>query len=63
MKKKYVTPEITIVKVATYSVLSTSMYIVSDSQGDLREDLVGRRRRRGVWGNLWADNDKRNNIY
>ena len=63
MKKKYVTPEITIVKVATYSVLSTSMYIVSDSQGDLREDLVGHRRRRGVWGNLWADNDKRNNIY
>ncbi len=63
MKKKYVTPEITIVKVATYSVLSTSMYIVSDSQGDLREDLVGRRRRRGVWGNLWVDNNKRNNIY
>ena len=63
MKKKYVTPEIIIVKVATYSVLSTSMYIVSDSQGDLREDLVGRRRRRGVWGNLWADNNKRNYIH
>lgn len=64
MKKKYVTPEINIVEVAACSMLSTSMTIVSDSQGDFRVDFVERRRRqRGVWGNLWADNDKDNKTY
>lgn len=56
MKAYYVRPEMTEVLVAVSSMLSASLTINSTSQGDHNEDFANGRR--GVWGNLWAGNDK-----
>lgn len=56
MKAYYVKPEMTEVAVVVSSMLSASFTINSASQGDCDEDFaIGRR---GVWGNLWTDDNK-----
>lgn len=54
MRKPYEKPEMTEVESIPSTVLSTSFYIVEESQGDFKEDFVVERR--GTWGNLWEDN-------
>ena len=56
MKKVYVKPEIVEIEVVICSMQSTSFQIDDDSQGDFGDDFV--RGRRGVWGDLWADDVK-----
>lgn len=52
MKKKYESPQITVMDMIPYTFLSTSGFdIESDSQGDFEEDFA--KGYRGVWGNLW----------
>lgn len=51
MKEKYEKPEIVVIEIGVYSMLSTSYYIDNNSQGDFREDFS--KKRRGTWGNLW----------
>ena len=55
-KKKYVKPEISIVEIFACSMLSTSLEVDTNSQGDFKEDFV--RGHRGRWGDLW-DNEER----
>jgi len=54
LKKLYEKPEMIEVESIPSTVLSTSFYIVEDSQGDFKEDFVVERR--GTWGDLWEDN-------
>ena len=61
MRKQYVKPEIMEVEVAIGSMLAASLVIDKTSKGDCEEDFV--RGRRGIWGDLWADNDKENKTY
>ena len=58
MKEHYVKPMINVVEIDVCFMQSTSWLIDSDSQGNFREDFVRKRRRRGVWGDLWADDIK-----
>lgn len=59
MKERYIKPMITVVEIAACFMQSTSCTIDSNSQGNFREDFVRRQRRRGVWGDLWANSIER----
>lgn len=51
MKKQYIRPEMMIIEIAPCCMLSTSVDIYTESQGDFKKDFV--RGHRGTWGNLW----------
>ena len=53
MRKQYVKPEMFVVEISISSMLAASFTIDKNSQGDCEEDFA--RGRRGVWGDLWAD--------
>ena len=53
MRKQYVKPEMMEIEVVISSMLAASLTIDKNSQGDCEEDFA--RKRRGVWGDLWAD--------
>ena len=53
MKKQYERPEVNVVEITFCSMLSTSLNIDEQSQGDFEEDFAGKRR--GTWGNLWEE--------
>jgi hypothetical protein len=55
MRKPYEKPEIVVVEMDTCYMSSSSFVMDSDSKGDFDEDFVRDYRRRGTWGNLWAD--------
>ena len=55
-EKNIMKPEISIVEILSCSMLSTSVEVDTNSQGDFKEDFV--RGHRGRWGNLW-DNEER----
>lgn len=56
-KKPYITPEMEVITIET-----SHMLTASDSVGvfdkPTEDDAVMSNRRRGTWGNLWADDEK-----
>lgn len=60
MKKQYIRPEMMIIEVDCYTMLSTSVVVDTQSQGDFKADFV--RGKRGTWGNLWEENNESNEI-
>lgn len=60
MKKQYIRPEMMIIEVDCCTMLSTSVVVDTQSQGDFKADFV--RGKRGTWGNLWEENNESNEI-
>ena len=55
MKKQYIRPEMIIIEFESYPMLSTSIGVHGDSQGDFKKDFVGEHR--GIWGDLWGKSE------
>ena len=52
-KKTYITPEMEIMNVETVEMIATSLAMYEDEELDVSEQLGNRRR--GTWGNFWAE--------
>ncbi|MBR4312256.1 MAG: hypothetical protein IKT86_02820 [Bacteroidaceae bacterium] len=54
-KKKYIAPAMEIAEFEMVSMLAASIGVSDETTDD---DAVMSNRRRGTWGNLWADDSK-----
>ena len=54
-KKQYITPQMEIAEFELVTMIAMSVGISDEITDD---DAVMSNRRRGTWGNLWADNEK-----
>ena len=54
-KKQYITPQMEIAEIELVTMTAMSVGISDEITDD---DAVMSNRRRGTWGNLWADNEK-----
>lgn len=51
MKRNYIAPEMEIVEIELETIVSMSVGINTEDQGDEKDDFA--HQRRGTWGNLW----------
>ena len=54
-KKQYITPQMEIVEIELVTMIAMSVGVSDETT---EEDAVMSNRRRGTWGNLWADDEK-----
>lgn len=61
MRKPYVKPMIDVIEIDCCMMLSASVMVDTQSQGDFKADFV-KGKKRGTWGNLWEENNESNEI-
>lgn len=55
MKKIYMTPSVEEMYIETVEMIAASIGVEYDEEGD---EMEGRRRRRGQWGDLWYEGEE-----
>ena len=57
-KKAYIKPSVEVIEIAPVSMIATSTPEIGFGSEDKNASDSWTNKRRGTWGNLWADNEK-----